>query len=165
MGFDAMMLYRLAKKLHQRGVPLVPRLLRKATYFLHNAWVPYEAEIGEGTALGFGGMGVAIHVKARIGKNCLISQQVTIGGRSGLEGVPSIGNYVRIGVGARILGPITVGDFATVGANAVVIRDVRPGAVVGGVPARELRPKRERKRALAPELKIVSPRTRRSPGS
>lgn len=165
MGFDAMTLYRLAKKLHERGVPFAPKILRKAIYLLHHAWVPYEAEIGEGTQLGFGGMGVVIHQNARIGKNCLISQQVTIGGRSGLDGVPRIGNYVRIGAGAKVLGPVTVGEFAAVGANAVVIRDVKPGAVVVGVPAREVRPKRERKGSRRPELKVVSPSSRKAPSS
>lgn len=141
MGFDAMTFYRAAKKLRRKGVPIVPEVLQKAIYFLHSSFVPYEAEIGEGTQLGYGGMGVVIHKDARIGKHCLISQQVTIGGRSGLEGAPVIGNYVRIGAGAKILGPITVGDFAAIGANAVVVKDVRRGAVVAGVPAKELRRK------------------------
>ncbi len=141
MGFDAMTFYRAAKRLHRRGVPMLPEMLQKAIYLLHNSFVPYEAEIGEGTQLGYGGMGVVIHKDARIGKHCLISQQVTIGGRSGLEGAPVIGSYVRIGAGAKILGPITVGDFAAIGANAVVVKDVRRGAVVAGVPARELQRK------------------------
>src|SRR5262249_14571077 len=141
MGFDAMTFYWTAKKLHRKGVPIVPEVLQKAIYLLHNSFVPYEAEIGEGTQLGYGGMGVVIHKDARIGKHCLISQQVTIGGRSGLEGAPVIGNYVRIGAGAKILGPITIGDFAAIGANAVVVKDVRPGATVAGVPAKELRHK------------------------
>ncbi len=141
MSFDAMDLYRAAKKLHRKGVPVLPKVLRKAIFYLHSSYLPHEAEIGEGTQLGYGGMGVVVHADVRIGKHCLISQQVTIGGRSGNEGVPVIGNYVRIGAGAKILGPVSVGDFATIGANAVVIRDVRRGAVVGGVPARELRRK------------------------
>jgi serine O-acetyltransferase len=165
MGFDAMTLYRLARKLHSLGVPLVPELLRKAIYHLHNSYVPHQAEIGEGTQLGYGGMGVVIHPEARIGKNCLISQQVTIGGRSGMDGAPNIGNYVRIGAGAKILGPITVGDFAAVGANAVVLKNVRSGAVVAGVPARELHPKRDRIAAPKPELKVVPPSPRRAPSS
>ncbi len=50
-----------------------------------------------------------------------------------------IGDYVRIGAGAKILGNIHIGDFAVIGANAVVVKDVAPGAVVGGIPAREIR--------------------------
>lgn len=139
MGVDAMKLYRWAKKLNTLRVPVVPDVLRKANFYLHNSYVPYEAEIGDGTVFGYGGIGVVIHKASRIGKGCLISQGVTIGGRSGLEGAPVIGDYVRIGAGAKILGNIRIGDFAVIGANAVVVKDVAPGAVVAGVPARELR--------------------------
>ncbi len=83
MGVDAMTLYRAARKLHLRGVPLLPNLLRKAIYYLHSSYIPFEAEIGEGTQVGYGGIGVVIHKAAKLGRHCLISQQVTIGGRSG----------------------------------------------------------------------------------
>jgi serine O-acetyltransferase len=139
MGVDAMTLYRAARKLHLRGVPVLPQLLRKAIYYLHSSYIPYEAEIGEGTQVGYGGIGVVIHRAAKLGRHCLISQQVTIGGRSGLEGAPVIGDYVRIGAGAKILGNIRIGDFAVIGANSVVLKDVPPATVVAGVPARELR--------------------------
>ncbi len=136
---DAMTLYRAARRLDQLGVKLVPKVLRKALYYLHNSYVPYEAQIGEGTILGYGGIGVVIHKDSKIGKYCLISQQVTIGGRSGIEGAPVIGDYVRIGAGAKILGAIKIGDFAVVGANAVVVKDVPAASVVAGVPAKEIR--------------------------
>jgi serine O-acetyltransferase len=139
MGFDAMTLYRAARKAREKGVPGLAAVLRKANYYLHHAVVPPEAEIGEGTVLGYGGLGIVIHEAARIGKHCLISQQVTIGGRGGREGVPVIGDYVRIGAGAKVLGNVRVEDYAVIGANAVVTRDVARGAVVAGVPARELR--------------------------
>jgi serine O-acetyltransferase len=139
MGLDAMTLYRVAHKLYQRGVPVLPAVLRKAIYFLHNSYIPYEAEIGEGTQLGYGGIGVVIHKATKMGRNCLISQQVTIGGRSGIEGAPVIGDYVRIGAGAKILGNIHIGDFAVIGANAVVLKDVPSATVVAGVPAKVLR--------------------------
>jgi serine O-acetyltransferase len=136
---DAMTLYRAAKKLDGMGVKVLPKVLRKALYYLHNSHIPYEAEIGEGTVFGYGGIGVVIHKDSKIGRYCLISQQVTVGGRSGIEGAPVIGDYVRIGAGAKILGKIKIGDFAVIGANAVVVKDVAPGAVVAGVPAKELR--------------------------
>ncbi|HEX8433461.1 serine acetyltransferase [Archangium sp.] len=139
MGIDAMTLYRMGRKLYLRGIPVLPAMLRKAIHYLHGSYIPAEADIGEGTQLGYGGMGIVIHKDAKIGRHCLISHQVTVGGRSGLKDLPVIGDYVRIGAGAKILGNIHIGDFAVIGANAVVVKDVAPGAVVGGIPAKELR--------------------------
>lgn len=136
---DALKLYRMARRAKALGIPVIPSLLRKTIHLLAHAYVPEGAEIGEGTQLGYGGLGIVLHEQTKIGKHCLISQGVTIGGRGGKPGVPVIGDYVRIGAGAKLLGDIKVGDFAVVGANAVVTRDVAPGAVVAGVPARELR--------------------------
>lgn len=135
----AIKLYRLSRALHRRRVPLLPGLLRRAILHLYGAWLPYEAEIGEGTMLGYGGLGVVIHQDSVIGRHCLLSQQVTLGGRNGQPGAPVLGDFVRIGAGARILGNIRIDDFAVVGANAVVVHDVPRGAVVAGVPARVLR--------------------------
>lgn len=72
-----------------------------------------------------------------IGENCWINQQVTIGHTG--KGCPVIGNNVMVTCVAKVLGDITVGDGAVIGANAVVIRDVEPGAVMGGVPARRIK--------------------------
>ncbi|WP_426350916.1 serine O-acetyltransferase [Alloiococcus sp. CFN-8] len=73
-----------------------------------------------------------------IGENCWINQQVTIG-YSGHGRAPIIGDDVMITCGAKVLGSITVGDNAVIGANAVVIKDVEDGAVMGGIPARSLK--------------------------
>lgn len=72
-----------------------------------------------------------------IGENCWINQQVTIG-YNGYDNPPTIGNNVMITCGAKVLGNITVGDYAVIGANAVVIRDVKAGAKMGGVPAHRI---------------------------
>ena len=80
--------------------------------------------------------GIVIHPDVEIGANCLIFQQVTLG--FGHEGVPRIGVNVDIGAGAKVLGPVTIGDGARIGANAVVLTDIRPGRTAVGIPAREL---------------------------
>lgn len=85
--------------------------------------------------------GFATMIAAKsIGENCWINQQVTIGYNN--RGCPTIGNDVMVTCGAKVLGDVTVGDGAVIGANAVVVKDVEPGAVMGGVPAKVIR-KRE----------------------
>ncbi len=74
----------------------------------------------------------------RLGRDCWINQHVTIGFASD-EGEPVLGDRVRVSVGARVLGGITIGDDAIIGANAVVVKDVPPNCVVAGVPARIIR--------------------------
>ena len=86
--------------------------------------------------LGYQALGMVIHKRAVIGEHCRIGQNVTIGGTGGKEGVPVIGNRVFIGCNAVVLGPITVGDESTIGAGAVVTKDVPANCVVAGVPAR-----------------------------
>ena len=86
------------------------------------------------------GTGVVVGQTATIGDDCTIYHGVTLGGtghgpKCGKRH-PDIGNNVMIGAGAQILGPISVGDHAAVGANSVVTRDVPPGATVVGIPAR-----------------------------
>lgn len=77
----------------------------------------------------------------RIGKNCRINQQVTIGSAEG-TGIPKIGNNVRICAGAKVLGNITIGDDVIIGANAVVIKDIPSHSIVAGVPAKIIKMRR-----------------------
>ena len=77
--------------------------------------------------------GIVIHPDARIGVNCLIFHQVTLGSRNA-DGVPEIGGHVDIGAGAKILGPVKVGAHARIGANAVVISDIEIGGTAVGYP-------------------------------
>ena len=93
------------------------------------------SEIGPGLLLMHGF--ATIVVAERIGRDCQVSQQVTVG-YSDRGGPPVIGDRVRIAANAVVIGPVTLGDDSVVGAGAVVIGDVAPGTVVGGVPARPL---------------------------
>jgi len=132
-------LHRLARFCRRHHVPLVSGLVRYALFFGCGCILPDTAEIGDGTTFAYGGQGVHLHPDTRIGKNVVICEQVTIGGRAPHTGAPVIEDECRIGVGARILGPITIGRGSAVGANAVVLEDVPPGSVVAGVPGRVVR--------------------------
>ena len=108
--------------------------MRKAAALRHRFWsvvtgtdIPLGCKIGGGLVLPHPN-GVVIHPDAEIGPNCLLFQQVTIGAARG--GVPTIGGHVDMGAGAKVLGPIRVGDHARIGANTLVIDDVPPGARV-----------------------------------
>lgn len=95
------------------------------------AEIPLTCSIGGGLLLPHPN-GVVIHSEAKIGVNCLIFQQVTIGSRE-IPGVPEIGGQVDIGAGAKILGPLKIGDRARIGANAVILKDVERGTVAVGL--------------------------------
>ncbi|MDE6145301.1 MAG: serine acetyltransferase, partial [Muribaculaceae bacterium] len=102
--------------------------------------VPYQAVIGAGTKLGYGGMGVVIHRKSIIGSKCIIAQQVTIGGgNSRYPGVPVIGDNVYIAKGAIVFGGISIGNNVVIGANAVVNKPIPDNAIVAGIPAKVIR--------------------------
>ncbi|MBS6666316.1 MAG: serine acetyltransferase [Coprobacillus sp.] len=98
--------------------------------------IPYKTSIGKGTLFPHHALGIVIHPDAIIGRNCIIEQNVTIGGRSGLTVLPKIGNNVLIGAGASVLGPVVVGDNVQIGAGAVVVHDIPEDCVVVGVPAK-----------------------------
>ena len=98
--------------------------------------IPYQADIGEGTIIGYQGIGVVIHKRCVIGRNCHIAQNVTMGGTSDLYEVPILGDNVSVGAGANIIGAVHVGNNVKIGAGAVVIRDIPNNCIAVGVPAR-----------------------------
>jgi serine O-acetyltransferase len=135
MPLRAMLWFRFGSWCKARRLPFLPGAIQRRIY-RH-----YGLEIKPGAAIG-GGLYIAhpigtVIMVNRIGVNCSIIAAVTIGMRNEYA-FPAIGDHVFIGAGARILGAIQVGDGAAIGANAVVIHDVRPGATVVGIPAREL---------------------------
>jgi serine O-acetyltransferase len=123
---------------------LIAALLCKWLVLRHRFWsvitgtdVPLNCSIGGGLILPHPN-GIVIHPEAKIGVNCMIFQQVTIGTGGG-AGIPVIEGHVDIGAGAKILGPVRIGAHARVGANAVVSIDVPSGTVAVGIPARRRR--------------------------
>jgi len=133
---NAIFLYRIANILYKYHIPVLPKILKLFIFLIYNSSIPYECTIGKGSCLGYGGIGVVIHKDSIIGENVSIGTNVTIGGRSGHVKVPVIGRDVYISTGAKVLGPITIGDRAIIGANAVVISDVPSDCVVAGIPAK-----------------------------
>lgn len=131
--------YRIANWLYRHHIPVVPKLIYYTQRLLYKSSLPATCMIGKGTKLAYGGIGLVIHARAVIGENCIVGQGVTIGGKSGWFEVPIIGDNVQISAGARILGPVRIGNNVIIGANAVVVKDIPNNCVVAGVPARIIR--------------------------
>jgi len=96
--------------------------------------IPLNCDVGGGLLIPHPN-GIVIFPGAKVGVNCLIFQQVTIGSR-GRPGAPEIAGHVDIGAGAKILGPVRIGAHAKIGANSVVLSDVPSGAIAVGIPAK-----------------------------
>ena len=135
-------LFRLGSSLARLPRPLstlvlIPYRLANLIFarMLLGAVFPPGAGIGRGLRLPHGVNGIVIHPSVRIGDGVMLFHQVTLGQRD-RRGGPTICNGVVLGAGAKVLGPITVGEGARVGAGAVVLADVPPFATVVGVPAR-----------------------------
>lgn len=115
---------------HKRSPRLLSPIMSRIAVLRHRFWsvvtgaeIPLNCEIGGGLLIPHPN-GIVLHPDTRIGPNCLIFQQVTIGASG--HGVPTIGGHVDIGAGAKLIGRIRVGDHSRVGANAVVVIDVPP---------------------------------------
>jgi serine O-acetyltransferase len=136
-GFHAIFFHRITHAVYQLGIPLLPRLMSIANRFLTGIEIHQAARIGPGFFIDHG-MGVVIGETTQIGDDVLLYQGVVLGGTSLKKEKrhPTIGNCVCIGAESIVLGPITIGDNARVGAGSVVIKDVAPDTTVVGVPAR-----------------------------
>ena len=126
---------------HSNSSFFLSKIANKIAVFRHRFWsivtgadIPINTNI-EGGLLIPHPNGVVIHPDVRVGVNCLIFQQVTIGSVNG-SAPPTIGGHVDIGAGAKILGKLTIGDHAKIGANAVVLIDVPTGKTAVGIPAK-----------------------------
>jgi len=136
------MIFRLGQYTHERRRRL---LLHFAYLVLNFVWVnaivgaelPPTMQIGGGFRLAHWGRGVILHPDTVMGQNCYVYHGVTIG--QGTGGSPTLGNYVYVGTGAKILGNVSVGTRARIGSGAVVVRDVPEYATVVGVPAKIIR--------------------------
>ena len=136
-GLHALWCHRLAHWLWEHRLRFFARSLSHCARFLTGIEIHPGAKIGHRFFIDHG-MGVVIGETAEIGNDVLIYQGVVLGGTTlqKKKRHPTIGNNVVIGSAAILLGPITVGDGARIGANSVVVGSVPPGAVVVGVPGR-----------------------------
>ncbi len=136
-GFHALWMHRLARWCWRHRLRLLGRLISHWARFLTGIEIHPGAKIGRRFFIDHG-MGIVIGETAEIGNDVLLYQGVVLGGTT-LEKKkrhPTLGNDVVVGTGAILLGAITIGDGARIGAGSVVVKDVPPGSVVVGVPGR-----------------------------
>ncbi|BBZ67904.1 serine acetyltransferase [Mycolicibacterium insubricum] len=146
-GLHAIWSYRLAHRLWTRpGLQGLARLLSQFTRFATGIEIHPGATIGRRFFIDHG-MGVVIGETAEIGDDVMLYHGVTLGGRSLQKGKrhPTLGDRVTVGAGAKVLGPIMIGDDSAIGANAVVTHDVPAEAIATGIPA-VVRPRTEKQR-------------------
>lgn len=132
-------LYRFSNKLYKKGFKIIPTLLKNFIRVCFSATIPYKCTIGYGTKFPHGGQGVVLNENVKIGNNCIISANVVIGGKSGTEVVPVIGDNVIIGANSTIIGNVVIEDNSIIGAGAVVTKNVKKGQVVVGNPAHSIK--------------------------
>jgi serine O-acetyltransferase len=139
-GIHALLFYRLAHRLWAAELKWLARFLSMFARWLTGIEIHPAARIGRRFFIDHG-MGIVIGETAEIGDDCTIYHGVTLGGTAWEKGKrhPTLGSNVIIGAGAKILGPLHVGDGARIGSNAVVTKDVPPGATMIGVPAHQAR--------------------------
>jgi serine O-acetyltransferase len=139
-GLHAVWGYRVANRLWSAGLRLPARLLSQFTRFLTGIEIHPGARIGRRFFIDHG-MGVVIGETAELGDDVMIYHGVTLGGKSrhgvprGAKRHPTLGDGVTVGAGAKVLGPVTIGAWSTIGANAVVTKDAPENSLLLGVPA------------------------------
>lgn len=139
-GVQAVLAYRLANRLRRSAIPLLPFAISYLSRAITGIEIHPDARIGPGLFIDHGS-GVVIGETAEIGENVTLYQGVTLGGTGFQSGKrhPTVEDYVTIGSGAKLLGPITVGHGAKIGANSVVVEDVPPNSTVVGNPGHPVR--------------------------
>src|SRR3954467_735155 len=139
-GVQALLTHRVAHALHDVGVPLLPHVISNTSKMVTGVEIHPAAEIGESLLVDHGS-GVVIGETAEIGNNVTLYQGVTLGGTGFARGKrhPTVDDDVVIGSGAKLLGPISVGRGAKIGANSVIIHDVPPNSTVVGNPGHPVR--------------------------
>ena len=141
-GVHALLLHRLSHRLWNLKLKWIARLLSNLGRFLTGIEIHPGAKIGRRFFIDHG-MGVVIGETSEIGDDCTLYHGVTLGGTSWKKGKrhPTLENNIIIGAGAKVLGPINIGENARIGSNAVVVNNVSSGATIVGVPGRPIEQK------------------------
>jgi serine O-acetyltransferase len=139
-GVQALLVHRVAHTLHEAGIPVLPRSMSMVSRMVTGIEIHPAARIGQGFFIDHGA-GVVIGETAEIGDDVTLYQGVTLGGTGFATGKrhPTLQDNVTVGAGAKLLGAITVGHGAKIGANSVVIHDVMPNSAVVGNPGHAVR--------------------------
>jgi serine O-acetyltransferase len=151
-GVHALIIHRFSHWLWHLGLKWLARLSSHIGRWLTGIEIHPGATIGRRVFIDHG-MGVVVGETAEIGDDSTLYHGVTLGGTTWKKGKrhPTLGKGVVIGAGAKVLGPITIGDGAKIGSNAVVVKDVPPGATAVGIPARILDSDQAKQRAATAE--------------
>ena len=150
-GVHALALHRMANSLWLTNFKWSGRWVSQFARFLTGIEIHPGATMGRRVFIDHG-MGVVIGETAEVGDECTIYQGVTLGGTTLNKGKrhPTLGRNVTVGAGAKVLGPFSVGDGATIGSNAVVVKEVPAGATVVGIPGRIIGSAADKKGAFVP---------------
>jgi serine O-acetyltransferase len=126
-------------KILRAPLSLIYRWMYRKCRNVYGIELPYTVQLGRRVVFEHQ-HGIVIHGASVIGDDCILRQGVTLGNRTmdKPDEAPKLGNRVNVGAGAKILGAVTIGDDAMIGANAVVVKDVPPGALAVGIPARNI---------------------------
>ena len=139
-GFHARLAHRASHKLHKSGHTMAARAISQGAKLLTGIEIHPGATIGRGLVIDHGS-GVVIGETAEIGDNCTLYQGVTLGGTGKDEGKrhPTLGNNVLVGAGAKVLGPMKIGDNTKIAAGAVVLDEIPANSTAVGIPAKVVR--------------------------
>lgn len=141
-SIHALISHRIAHSFYKHKMFFISRLISQINRFITGIEIHPGATIGSGILIDHG-MGVVIGETAIVGNRVTIYHGTTLGGTGKESGKrhPTVGNDVIIGAGAKVLGPITIGDNSKVGANSVVLKDVPTNSTVVGIPAKVINKK------------------------
>jgi serine O-acetyltransferase len=136
-GTSAMVIYRLMQGSRELHLAPLEMAFNKLNSIVNTCVIGRGTDFGPGFVI-IHSHGIVINGKVRGGSNVHLEHEVTLGD-SGAGACPVLGSNVYVGAGAKVIGPVSIGDGARVGANAVVVKDVEPDTTVVGIPARPVR--------------------------